>query len=88
MNFQITMGNRTKCIPIGKGTVIFQTRAGDSLRARNVLHVISMGMNLIYISQLQDNIYDVYFIGNRVYVKHSRWKKKAQIGTRSNRLYK
>jgi len=47
-----------------------------------------MGMNLIFVSQLQDKGYDVYFIGNRVYVKHPRWKKRAQIGTRSNRLYK
>jgi len=32
--------------------------------------------------------YDVYFIGNKVYVKHPSWRKKAQIGVRSHKLYK
>ena len=53
-----------------------------------MLHVPGMGMNLLSVSQLQDNGYDVYFIGRKVYVKHPSWKNKAQIGTRSNRLYK
>lgn len=79
MNFQITMGNRTKCTLVGKGTVIFQTAIGDSLRATNVLHMSDMGMNLIFVAQLQDKGYDVYFIGNRVYVKHPRWKNRARL---------
>lgn len=88
MNFQITTRNQTKCTPVGKGTVIFQTTTGDSLRATNVLHVPGMGMNSISISQLQDKGYGVYFICNIVYFKHPKWKKRAQIGTQSNRLYK
>ena len=36
MNFQITMGNTTKCTPIGRGTIVFQTEAGERLRTTNV----------------------------------------------------
>ena len=80
MDFQITMGNRTKCTPIGRGTIAFQMEAGTGIRATIVLHMPMLGMNLISVSQLQDKGYDVYFIGKKVYVKHPRWKKKRQIG--------
>ena len=64
MNFKITMGNKAKCTPIGRGTVVFQTEAGNKIRATNVLHVPGLGMNLLSVSQLQNRGYDVYFIGN------------------------
>ena len=88
MNFQITLGNKAKCTLVGRGTIVFQTESGDRLRATNVLHVPGLGMNLLSVSQLQNKGYDVYFIGKKVYVKHPSWKKKDQIGARSNRLYK
>ena len=37
MNFQITMGNKAKCTPIGRGTVTFRTKDGNKIRAVNVL---------------------------------------------------
>ena len=77
MNFKITMGNKAKCTPIGRGTVVFQTEARNKIRATNVLHVPGLGMNLISVSQIQNRGYDIYFIGNRVYIKHPSWKKKA-----------
>ena len=88
MNFKITMGNKAKCTPIGRGTVVVQTEARNRIQATNKLHVLGLGMNLLSVSQLQNRGYDIYFIGNRVYVKHPSWKKKAQIGVRSNKLYK
>ena len=87
MNFKITMGNKAKCTPIGRGIVVFQTKTGSKLRATNVLHVPGLGMKLLSVSQLQNKGYDVYFIGNRVYIKHRSWKKKAQIEVGSNKLY-
>ena len=70
MNFQITMGNKAKCTPIGRGTITFQTEDGNKIRATNVLHVPGLGMNLLSVSQLQNKGYDVYFIRDKVYVKH------------------
>ena len=88
MNFQITMGNKGKYTPIGRGTITFQTEDGHKIRATNVLHVPGLGMNLLSVSQLQNKGYDVYFIQDKVYVKHPNWSKKAQIGVRSHKLYK
>eukprot|EP00253_Pinus_taeda_P030001 PITA_30001 len=82
MNFQITMGNKAKCTPVGKGAIVFQTETGEWFRATNILHVPRLGMNLLSVSQLQSNGYDVFFIKEKVYVKHSNWKKKVQIGIR------
>ena len=31
MNFQITMGNKEKCTPIGRGTITFQTEDGNKI---------------------------------------------------------
>ena len=59
MNFQITMGNKAKCTPIGRGTITFQTEDGNKIRATNVLHVPGLGMNLLVVSQLQNKGYDV-----------------------------
>ena len=58
MNFQITMGNNTKCTLVGRGSVVFQTKAKTSVRITDVLHVQGLGMNLISVSQLQDKGYD------------------------------
>lgn len=62
--------------------------ARANIWATNALHVPGLGMNLFSVSQLQDKEYDVYLIGKKAYVKHPRWKKKRQIGDRSNRLYR
>lgn len=69
------MGNKTKCTPIGRGTIEFQTETRTSTSATNVLHVPRLGMNLISVSQLKDKGYDVYFVGKKLYVKHSSRKK-------------
>ena len=68
--------NKEKCTPIGRGTVTFQTKDGNKIRATNVLHVPGLGMNLLSVSQHQNKGYDVYFIRDKVYVKHSNQSKK------------
>lgn len=77
MNFQITMGNKAKCTLVGKGTIVFQIGMGEWFRATNVLHVPRLGMNLLSMSQLQGKGCDVFFIKEKVYVKHPSWKKKV-----------
>ena len=50
MNFQITMGKKAKCTPVGKGTIVFQIESGERFHATNVLHVPGLGMNLLSMS--------------------------------------
>ena len=45
-------------------------------------------MNILSMLQLQGKGYDVYFIKEKVYVKHPSWKKKVQIRIKNNRLYR
>lgn len=47
MDFQIIMGNRTKCTPVGRGTIDFQGGSRASTNVTDVLHVPGLGMNLI-----------------------------------------
>ena len=37
MNFQIIMGNSTKCTPVGKGAIVFQTKVRTSVKIIDVL---------------------------------------------------
>ena len=39
IDFHITMGNRTKCTPVGKDTIDFHRESGASTSATNVLDV-------------------------------------------------
>lgn len=70
MNFQITMKNKAKSTPVGRGIVVFQTEAGERLRATNVLHVPGLGMNLLSVSQLKNKGYDAFSIKEKLYVKN------------------
>ena len=87
MDFQITMGNKTKCTPVGRGTIDFQGELKASTSATDALHVLGLGMSLISISQLQDKGYDVHSVGKKLYVKHLIQKKVRHIGVQSNKLY-
>eukprot|EP00253_Pinus_taeda_P017820 PITA_17820 len=65
------MGNKAKCTPVGKGTIVFQTELGEQFRATNVLHVPGLGVNLLSVSQLQGKGYDVYFIKEKEHYNRS-----------------
>lgn len=82
------MGNKSKCTPVGRGTIEIQRKSRASNSVTDVLHLSGLGMNLISVSQLQDKRYDVHFVGKKVFIKHRNWKKVKQIGVHSNELYK
>jgi len=88
MNFQITIENKGKCIPVGKGTIVLQTKTREWFHITNVWHVPGLGMKLLSVSQLQGKGYDIYFIKEKVYVQHPSWKKKVQIRIKSNTSYR
>jgi len=50
MDFHITMGNKTMCTLVGRGTIYFSTEVGTSTSFTNVLHVSGLGMDLITVS--------------------------------------
>ena len=60
------MGNKSKCTPVGRGTVIFQRESSNKFSFLDVFHVLGMTKNLILVSTLQDKGYGVLFRGPRV----------------------
>eukprot|EP00253_Pinus_taeda_P020497 PITA_20497 len=88
MDFQIHMGNKGKCTPGERGTIEIKRVSGASTSVTDVLHVPSLGMNLISVSQLHDKGYNVYFVRKKVFIKHQSWKKVKQIGVHNNSLNK
>jgi len=68
MTFDIQMGNKSKCTPVGRGTVTFQRESSKTFSFTNVLYVPGMTKNLISFLALQDKGYDVSFEGNKVYI--------------------
>lgn len=70
MEFQILMGNKSKCTLVGRGTIEIQMDSMESTSVTDVLHVSGLGMNLISISKLQYKGYGVYFVGNNLFLKH------------------
>ena len=87
-NIHISMGNLSKLNLVGKGTVQFQTENGKIIPLHDVLYVPGLGMNLIFVSVLQDRGYNVLFRGTNVLIKHKDWKSPVAIGVRSGCLYR
>jgi len=87
MRFQIEVGNKARCTPIGKSIVTIQRESGKNSIFTDVLHVMGMGMNLISILSLQDKGYNVFFVGRKVFIHHKDWKKEKLIGIRHEKLY-
>jgi len=69
-NIHISMGNLSKLNPVGKGTVQFLRENVKIILVHDVLHVPGLGMNLIFVSVLQDRGCNVLFRGTNVLIKH------------------
>jgi hypothetical protein len=78
MTFDIEMGNKSKCTPVGQGTITFQRESSKIFSFTNVLFVPGITKNLISISALQDKRYDVSLRGPKVNIQ-PRGSKKAKI---------
>ena len=75
-------GEQGKVYSSRKGYHSFSDKSGEQFRATNVLHVPGLGTNLLSVSQLQGKGYDVYFIKEKVYVKHPSWKRTCRLGSK------
>jgi hypothetical protein len=68
MDFDIEMGNNSKCTSVGQGIVTFQRESGKTFSFTNVFFIPGMKKNLISVSVLRDRRYDVLFRGLKVYI--------------------
>ena len=86
MTFNIEMGNKSKCTPVGRGIVTFQRESGKTFSFTNVLFVRGMTKNPISVSVLQYKGYDVSFKGPKVYIHPKGSKQAKMIGIKSSKL--
>jgi hypothetical protein len=88
MNFDMEMGNKSKCTPVGRGIVTIQRESGKTFNFTNVLYVPGMTKNLISVSAHQDRGYDVSFRGPKVYIQPRGSKQAKMVGIESRKLYR
>ena len=63
------MGDDARYAVKGAGATSFQLDSGKTLRMRDVLLVPGMTSNLIAVSTLEDEGYDVIFSRGRIFIK-------------------
>ena len=64
----VVLGDDAIYIVIGVGVTSFQVRSGKTFKMKDVIHVLGMTRNLVVMSTLEDEGYDVIFSRGRVYI--------------------
>ena len=72
----------------GAGATSFQLKLGKTLRMKDVLHGLGMTSNLVAVSALEDEGYDVLFSRGRVYIQKYGSSERIEIGIRDGGLYR
>jgi hypothetical protein len=90
VNLVIELGDDMRYKAQGVGIVSFQRDLGKPLRFADVLYVLRLTKNLILVSTLEDNEYEVTFRKGRVFDRPtgSSEKMDIMIGVREEKVYK
>jgi len=72
----------------GVGTTSFKRECGNSLHLRDVLYVLGLKKNLVFVSTLEDKGYVIIFNRCKDYLKHLAYGSMKKIGVRINNLYR
>ena len=82
------MGDDARYAVKGAGATSFQFDSGKTLRMRDVLLVPGMTSNLIAVSALEDEGYDVIFSRGRVFIQKFNGSEQIEIGIHDGGLYR
>ena len=66
----------------------FQLKSGKTFKMKDVLHILGMTSNLVAVSTLEDEGYDVTFSRGRVYIQRYVNSERIGIGIRDGGLYR
>ena len=66
----IKMGYNGKYIATGIGAVTFQRESGSPLKVKDVMFVIGLKKNLIFVVILEDQCSEVIFVKGNVFLRH------------------
>ena len=81
------MGDDSRYAVKGVGATSFQLDSGKTLCMRDVLLLPRMITNLIAVSTLEDEGYDVIFSRGRVFIQKSNGSEQIEIGIPDGDLY-
>ena len=66
---KVILGDDSRYVVRGAGATSFQLKSRNTLKMKDVLHVPGMTSNLVIVSALEDEDYDVLFSRGRVYIQ-------------------
>ena len=90
LSFHIELGDDAQYQTQGVGIVSFKRESGKPLSFANVFYVPGMTKNLISVSTLEDNGFQVKFRDHRVYIKPKGSDRSLDlvIGIQSRKVYR
>lgn len=88
MQIHIKMGDYRRYIATTFGTVTFKRESSSPLRLKDVMFILGLKKNIIFVAILEDHGYDVIFSKEKVVPRHIATEKVKQIEVRVKNLCK
>ena len=80
LEMHIDMGDDGKYSVTRLGTISFQREHGSPLTLKNVMYVLELKKNLVFIAMLEDRGYDVIFLKGKAFLRHVATGLVKKIG--------
>lgn len=84
----IKLGDEKRYNVTGIGTVTFQRQSSSPLRLKDVMSVLGLKKNLIFVTVLEDHGCKVIFIKGKAFLRHIATGQVKKIGICVKNLYK
>jgi len=83
----IEFGDDGRYNTTGIGTITFQRQSSSHLRIKDVMFVLGLKKNLIFVVVLKESGYDVIFSNMKIFLRHIAMGQVKQIGAQVKKLY-
>eukprot|EP00253_Pinus_taeda_P030437 PITA_30437 len=87
LGVHIEMGDDGRYSATSIGTISFERESGKTFVLKEVMHVLGLKKNLIYVAMLEDKGYDVVFSEGKVFLRSKTAGETQKIGVRVRNLY-
>lgn len=84
----VILGDDARYPVRGVGATSFQLNSGKTFKMKDASHVPRMTRNLVVVSDLEDEGYDVTFSKGRVYIQKYESSERIEIGIHDGGLYR
>ena len=80
LGVHIEMGDDGRYSATGIGTISFERESGKPFVLKEVMHVLGLKKNLIFVSMLEDKGYDVVFSEGKAFLRSKATSETWRIG--------